>query len=135
MEQLRLGFTMSQIMVKHRQHVKNIMLGTCELNKDMFLIEQDVKVLSWKLVQETYQLHKNNVKSVRMWVQQNTNSMFYYKKIGVEMDGCFTRQNMFFILSIQTPWQREMMIEHGHKGGVAVDATFGTNEKKVIHYV
>jgi hypothetical protein len=71
---------MSQIMVKHSQHVKNIMLGTRELNKDMFLIEQDVKVLSWKLVQETYQLHKNNVKSVRMWVQQNTNSMLYYEK-------------------------------------------------------
>jgi len=22
-----------------------------------------------------------------------------------------------------------MMIEHGHQGGVAIDATFGTNEK------
>jgi hypothetical protein len=103
MEQLRLGFTMFQIMVKHKQHVKNIMLGTCELNKDMFLIEQDVKVLSWKLVQETYQLHKNNVKSVRMWVEQNTNSMFYYQKSGVKMDGYLIRQNMSFILSIQTP--------------------------------
>jgi hypothetical protein len=28
-----------------------------------------------------------------------------------------------------------MMIEHGHQGGVVVDATFGANEKKVIHYV
>jgi hypothetical protein len=27
MEQLKLGLTMSQIMKKHRQHVKNIMLG------------------------------------------------------------------------------------------------------------
>jgi hypothetical protein len=61
--------------------------------------------------------------------------MFYYKKIGVEVDGGLTRHNMPFILGIQTPWQREMMIEHGHQGGVAVDATFGTNEKKVIHYV
>jgi hypothetical protein len=49
MEQLRLEFTMFQIMAKHRQHVNNIMLGTCELNRDMFLIEQDVRVLSWKL--------------------------------------------------------------------------------------
>ncbi len=57
------------------------------------------------------------------------------KKIGVEMDGCLTGQNMSFILSIQTLWQREMMIEHGHEGGVAFDATFGTNEKKVINYV
>ncbi len=56
-------------------------------------------------------------------------------KIGVEVDGGFTRQNMPFILCIQTPWQNEMMIKHGHQGGVAIDATFGTNEKKVIHYV
>jgi hypothetical protein len=42
---------------------------------------------------------------------------------------------MPFIMGIQTPWQREMMIECGHQGGVAVDATFGTNEKKMIHYI
>jgi hypothetical protein len=38
-----------------------------------------------------------------------------------------TRQNMPFTLGIQTPWQKEMMIEHGHQGSVVVDATFGTN--------
>jgi hypothetical protein len=69
MEQLKLGLSMFQIMEKHKQHVKNIMLRTCELNRDMFLIEQDVKVLSRKLAQETYQLHKNDVKIVRMWVK------------------------------------------------------------------
>ncbi len=87
MEQLRLGLTMFRIMAKHRQHVKNIMLGTCELNRNMFLTKQDVKVLSRKLTQETYQLHKNNAKNVYMWVQQNTNSMFYYQEIGIEVDG------------------------------------------------
>jgi hypothetical protein len=50
------------------------------------------------------------------------------------VDGGLTGQNMPFILGIQTPWQREM-IEHGHQGDVAIDATFGKNEKKVIHYV
>jgi hypothetical protein len=86
MEQLRLGLTLFQIMAKHRGHVKNIMLKTCELNRDMFLIEQDVKVFSRKLVQETYQLHKNDAKNVRMWVQQKINSMFYYQETKVEMD-------------------------------------------------
>jgi len=70
-----------------------------------------------------------------MWIQQNTNLVFYYQAIKVEVDGGFTGQNKPCIMSIQTPWQREMMIEHGHQGGVAIDATFGTNEKKVIHYV
>jgi hypothetical protein len=32
--------------------VKNIMLGTCELNRDMFLTEQDVRVLFGKLAQK-----------------------------------------------------------------------------------
>jgi hypothetical protein len=61
--------------------------------------------------------------------------MFYYQTTRVEVDGGFTWQNMPFTLGIQTPWQREMMIERGHQGGVAIDATFGTNEKKVIYYV
>jgi hypothetical protein len=60
--------------------------------------------------------------------------MFYYQEIGVEVNGGLTRQNMPLILCIQTPWQREMMIEYGHQGGVVIDVTFGTNEKKVIHY-
>jgi len=54
MEQLRLGLIVSQIMAKHRQHVKNIMLKTCKLNSDMFLTNQNVRVLSRKLVQEIY---------------------------------------------------------------------------------
>jgi len=35
-----------------------------------------------------------------MWVQQNTNSMFYYQKTGVEVNGGLTKQNMPFILGI-----------------------------------
>jgi hypothetical protein len=54
MEQLRLGLIVFQIMAKHKQRVKNIMLGTCELNKNMYFIEQNVKVLFKRLVQETY---------------------------------------------------------------------------------
>jgi ubiquinone/menaquinone biosynthesis C-methylase UbiE len=88
-------------------------------------------MLFGKLAQETYRLHKNDAKNVNMWVQQNTNSMFYYQETRVEVDGGLTRQNMLFTLGTQTLWQREMMIEHGHQGGVAVDITFGTNEKKV----
>jgi hypothetical protein len=91
MEQLRLGLTLSQIMAKHTQHVKNIMLRTCEITGDkMFLTKQDVKVLSGKLAQETYYLHKNDVKSVCMWVEQNTNFVFYYQETRVEVDGGFT---------------------------------------------
>ncbi len=70
-----------------------------------------------------------------MYVGSTKQLMFYYQETRVEVDGGLTRQNMSFIMGIQTPWQREVMIEHGHQEGVAIDATFGTNEKKVIHYV
>jgi hypothetical protein len=110
MEQLRFGFKMFQIMAKHMQHVKNIMLGTCELNKDMFLTKKNVRVLFGKLAQETYWLHKNDAKSVNMRVQQNINSMFYYQETRVEVDGVLIEQSMPFTLGTQTPWQREMMI-------------------------
>jgi hypothetical protein len=99
----------------------------------MFFIEQDVRVLFEKLAQKTYELHKNNAKSICIWFKENTNSMFYHQKVGEEMDGHLIGQNMPFILGIQTPWQREMIVEYWHQGGVAIDTTFQTNEKKVIH--
>jgi hypothetical protein len=72
-----------------------------------------------------------------MRVQQNINFnvLHVLQKIGVEVDGDFIGQIMPFTKGIQTPWQKEMMIEHGQQWGVIVDATFGTNEKMVIHYV
>ena len=42
-----------------------------------------------------------------------------------------TESNMPFTIGIQNEWQWEVMLKHGHKGGVAVDATFGMNEKNV----
>jgi hypothetical protein len=51
------------------------------------------------------------------------------------VDGGLIGQNMFFSLGTQTLRRRETMIEHGHQVGVAIDATFATNEKKVIRYV
>jgi hypothetical protein len=43
-------------MANHIQHVKlkHHVREMCDLNKYMFLIEQDVKVLFGELVQETY---------------------------------------------------------------------------------
>ncbi len=54
MEKLKLRLTMSQIMAKYKEHVKNIMLMTCELDKYMFIIKQDVRVLFKNYVEETY---------------------------------------------------------------------------------
>jgi hypothetical protein len=38
---------------------------------------------------------------------------------------------MPFTIGIQTKWQKEMMLHHGHESGVSIDAMLKTNEKKV----
>jgi hypothetical protein len=56
MEQLKFELIMSQIMEKHKQHVKNIMLERCELNRNMIL----TKLLMLKCYLEN-------------WLKKNTN--------------------------------------------------------------
>ncbi len=41
---------------------------------------------------------------------------------------------MPFIIGIQMEWRREMMLQCGNESGVSIDATFGTNRKKVCNY-
>ena len=33
-----------------------------------------------------------------------------------------------FIVGIQTPWMREMMVKHSHNSIIAIDLTFSTNK-------
>ena len=37
-----------------------------------------------------------------------------------------------FCLAIQTDWQLEMMVKHGHRNALSMDATFSTNSPKVL---
>jgi hypothetical protein len=83
------------------------------------------------LAKETYKQHDNDAKSVRMWVKDNADKIFYFQETSHEPTGKLSTQNIPFTISIEMPWQKEMMLTHGHEKGVAIDATFGTNENKV----
>lgn len=84
-------------------------------------------------------LHQNDAQLVRMWKQRNPNDVFYYSKICAFVARELNSQNMSFTLRIQTSWQHLMMAQYGHLGGVLVDATFETKDKKVLlisyHYL
>ena len=69
-----------------------------------------------------------------MWVQEHHFLVFNYKESGVHVHGIITRDNIPFIINIQTSWQQDMMLKHGHKKAISVDATFATNENKVCFY-
>jgi hypothetical protein len=73
------------------------------------------------LQKKTYKKYENDAKNVQMWVTENKETIF------LNLHG----SNMPFTNGIQTKWQKEMMLYHGHESGVSIDATFGTNDKKV----
>ena len=136
-ECLRRKDTSNQIMKKHLDLLKQYQAKGREITRDLLLTTKDIRNISGKLAQESYMLHKNDAQSVRMWVQKNSDKVFYYTESNNEkpipVPGELTGQNMPFTIGIQTPWQKEMMLEHGHRSGISVDATFETNEKKVCN--
>ena len=128
---LRLGLSIPQIMAKHRKHFMEVCERGEELTRDLFISEQDIRNVAGRLAIETYKRDNNDAKSVRMWVQEHPSLVFYYKESGVHVRGAITRDNIPFTIGIQTCWQQDMMLKHGHKKAVSIDATFATNENKV----
>ncbi len=71
-----------------------------------------------------------------MWVFENKDKIFFYQEFEVEAEGTLQESyNMPFTIDIQTKWQKEMMLCHGHESGVSIDVTFGTNDKKVTPFL
>jgi len=66
-----------------------------------------------------------------MWVTENWEKVFFYQEYNVQVEGNLHEGNMPFTIGIQTKWQKEMMLRHGHESGVSINVTFGTNNKKV----
>ena len=136
--QLDLGLSVQQIMAHHREKVFHMMTQTTGerndiLTWDMFITHQDVWNLSSKKAVETYRIHQNDALSVRMWVETNKDSVFHYTETCKVGPGALHASNVPFTIGIQTPWQKEMMLQFGHRIGVAIDATFGTSAKKVLN--
>ena len=63
---LRLGLSVPQIMVKHRKRFMEVCEQGLELNRDMFISEQDIRNVAGRLAIETYKRDNNDAKSVRM---------------------------------------------------------------------
>ena len=118
-------------MVAHRKRFMEVCARGEELTRDLFISEQDIRNVAGRLAIETYKRDNNDAKSVRMWVQQHPELVFYYKESGLHVRGAITRSNIPFTIGIQTSWQQDMMLKHGHRKAVSIDATFATNENKV----
>ena len=63
---LRDRHSVSQIMAKHIQVVKDAIGNGHKLHQDLFLHEADVHNITTKLAKETYMLDKSDAKSVKL---------------------------------------------------------------------
>lgn len=106
--------------------------GKLVTSRDCFLSEDDVRNVCGLLQKDLYMKHSNDAESVRMWVRENPDLVFYYQDPGVVVDGAITADNMPFVIAIQTEFQFKMMLQYGHESAIAIDATFATNDKKVL---
>jgi hypothetical protein len=106
--------------------------GKLVTSRDCFLSEDDVHNVYGLLQKDLYMKHSNDAKSVRMWVRENPDLVFYYQDPEVVVDGAITADNMPFVIAIQTAFQFRMMLQYGHESAIAIDATFATNDKKVL---
>ncbi|MFQ6625173.1 hypothetical protein Gotur_003456 [Gossypium turneri] len=85
------------------------------------LASEYVRKLGMIIKRSTHKLDRDDQASIRMWVERNKKSIFFYQDTS-EMDP--------FILGIQTEWQLQQMVRFGRHNLVAADPTFGIKKLK-----
>ena len=77
---------------------------------------------AWKRVHSLHsQKNEDDAKSVCLWHIEEKENFFFYKTPK-------NKENIPFIIGIQTPWMQEMMVKHSHDSIIAMDSTFSTNK-------
>ena len=129
------GFSPAQVMAFHKKEVWECAMENRPSSRDTFIMPDDVYNLCKKRATQLWQKHARDPLSVRMWKEENEESVFHYHEFGNinlnEAAPLATEEETPFCLGIQTPWQLDMMLRYGHHRQIAMDATFGTNEPKV----
>lgn len=87
------------------------------------LASQYVQKLGMIIKRSTHELDLDDQASVKMWVERNKKSVFFYQD-STESDP--------FILGIQTEWQLQQMIRFGNQSLLACDSSFGISKLKVF---
>lgn len=126
------GVPPEAIKQKHQKlALKNRDDGTVTESRDLFLSIEDIRNICGVRAQQMYKKHENDAESVRMWVRENPEMVFYYQDPGTRVEGVLNSENVPFVIGIQTPFQQRMMLQYGQNNIIAIDGTFATNNKKV----
>ncbi|KAK9796322.1 hypothetical protein WJX73_003213 [Symbiochloris irregularis] len=108
-----------------------LLTGPFDARRDDLLTEDDISNMQRSLEQLQYKLDTTDAQSVHLSKCANEDLVVHYQQYrpGVRW---FGQKDQPFILSIQTAFGQEMLLKHGHRSAVSIDATFGTNLYKVI---
>ena len=129
------GFTATQVMQQHREHVCDMTLKNAPVIRDTFVMPQDVRNLANQMAEDLWKRHPNETMNVRMWKEANEDLVFKYQEHGQLNINATEQDNTPFTIGIQTDWQFKQMMKYGHGDALAMDATFGTSDTRVRHFL
>ncbi|KAA8531075.1 hypothetical protein F0562_005784 [Nyssa sinensis] len=118
MSMIYLGIPEENVLEKHIEGIQRYCGSNAKVNS---LASQYVHKLGMIIQRSTHELDLDDQASIRMWVERNKKSIFFYQD---------TSETDPFILGIQTEWQLQQMIRFGHRNLMAVDSTFGIKRLK-----
>ena len=129
---LRAGKSPAQVMAEHKEEVMRCAENNLPATRDTFIMPSDVYNIANKLAKELWEKHPSDAMSVRLWTDENPDSWYHYREYGnLELNDPPPPEDDPFCLALQTDWQLEMMVRHGHGRALSMDATFSTNAPKV----
>jgi hypothetical protein len=127
------GLSPAKIMQQHTKEVRELTLSNGVVTRDTFLLPVDVRNICRKRAEELWEKHPSDPVSVRMWVMENPENVFYYQEHDLLDINSQVQDDSPFTLGVQSEWQLEMMVKFGHNSVFAIDSTFGTSQTRVCH--
>ncbi|KAK9034753.1 hypothetical protein V6N11_050906 [Hibiscus sabdariffa] len=118
MSMIYLGIPEENVLEKHIEYVQRYGGSDATVST---LASQYVRKLGMIIKRSTHELDLDDQASIRMWVDRNKKSIFFYQD---------TSETDPFILGIQTEWQLQQMVRFSHRSLIAADSTFGIKRLK-----
>lgn len=112
------GIPEENVLEKHIEGIERYCGSNAKVNS---LASQYVHKLGMIIKRSTHELDLDDQASIRMWVDRNKKSIFFYQD---------TSETNAFILGIQTEWQLQQMVRFGHHSLIAADSAFGIKKLK-----
>ncbi|XP_074269347.1 uncharacterized protein LOC141592534 isoform X1 [Silene latifolia] len=113
MSMIYLGIPEENVVQKHLEGIQRYCHSDAKVNK---LASQYVQKLGLIIKRSTHELDLDDRASVRLWVERNKKSVFFYQD---------SSEDDPFVLGIQTEWQMQQLTRFGNGSIIAADSTFG----------